>query len=66
MFGLGSDTVLYYIAICLIAAGTPGPGTLAVLNSALLFGVWRTLPVMFGMGVVSVATVTGLSALNTF
>ncbi|UTV97747.1 LysE family translocator [Marinomonas rhizomae] len=67
MFGLGSDTVLYYIAICLIAAGTPGPGTLAVLNSALLFGVRRTLPVMFGilfgMGVVSVATVTGLSAL---
>lgn len=67
MFDLGSDTVLYYIAICLIAAGTPGPGTLAVLNSALFFGIRRTLPVMFGilfgMGVVSIATVTGLSAL---
>lgn len=67
MFGFGSDTFLYYVAICLIAAGTPGPGTLAVLNSALFFGVRRTLPVMFGilfgMGVVSVATVTGLSAL---
>ena len=67
MFNLGDDTVLYYIAICLVAAGTPGPGTLAVLNSALFFGVKRTLPVMlgilFGMAVVSVATVTGLSAL---
>lgn len=67
MFNLGGDTVLYYVVTCLIAAGTPGPGTLAVLNSALFFGVRRTLPLMlgivFGMGVVAVATVTGLSAL---
>ena len=67
MFNLGDDTVLYYIAICLVAAGTPGPGTLAVLNSALYFGVRRTLPLMlgivFGLGGVAVATVMGLSEL---
>ncbi|WP_369921524.1 LysE family translocator [Marinomonas polaris] len=67
MFDLGGATVLYYIAICLVAAGTPGPGTLAVLNSALYSGVRRTLPLMlgivFGLGGVAVATVTGLSEL---
>ena len=60
-------SLIYYIVTCIIAAGTPGPGTLAVLNTALRHGMRKTLPLMigivFGMGVVSIATVTGLSTL---
>jgi len=61
------DYLTYYIIICLIAAATPGPGTLAVLNNALSHGLRKNLPLMLGiivgMGVVGITTVSGLTAL---
>ncbi|MDB4837193.1 LysE family translocator [Marinomonas sp.] len=58
---------IYYIMTCTLAAATPGPGTLAVLNSAITKGVRNTLPLMFGiiigLGAASTLTLTGLSAL---
>jgi len=58
-----------YIITCLIAAGTPGPGTLAVINSSLLHGSRKTLSLMmgiaFGLGIVSVCTLLGLSKILT-
>ena len=61
------DHLTYYIIICLIAAATPGPGTLAVLNNALSHGLRKNLPLMLGiivgMGVVGITTVSGLTAL---
>ncbi|MEP0073205.1 MAG: LysE family translocator [Marinomonas sp.] len=64
---LANERFIYYVITCLIAAATPGPGTLAVLNSALTHGLRKTLPLMcgiiFGMGTVSIVTLSGLSAL---
>jgi len=54
-----------YIATCVIAAGTPGPGTLAVINSSIISGFKKTLPLMIGiicgMAVIAVLTMFGLS-----
>jgi len=62
-----AEHFIYYVITCIVAAATPGPGTLAVLHSALLQGVKKTLPLMFGiifgMGIVSIMTLSGLSVL---
>lgn len=54
-----------YIVTCLVAAATPGPGTLAVLNSSIVSGFRKTLPLMVGiitgMGVIAILTMCGLS-----
>lgn len=59
--------MLAYIMTCLIAAGTPGPGTLAVINSSIIKGTKRTIPLMCGiitgMALVATATILGLSAI---
>ncbi len=39
-----------YLAVCIIAAGTLGPGTLAVINQSLTKGVKRTVPLIIGIG----------------
>lgn len=39
-----------YLAVCVVAAGTPGPGTLAVINQSLTNGVKRTVPLIIGIG----------------
>lgn len=59
--------MLAYILTCLIAAGTPGPGTLAVINSSVTKGTRRTIPLMCGiiagMTLVATGTILGLSAI---
>ncbi|TCM70863.1 threonine/homoserine/homoserine lactone efflux protein [Acinetobacter calcoaceticus] len=40
---------LAYIATCIFAAATPGPGTLTVINASIHMGVKRTLPLIFGI-----------------
>lgn len=39
-----------YLIVCVVAAGTPGPGTLAVINQSLTNGVKRTVPLIIGIG----------------
>ena len=62
-----TDHLAYYIMICLIAAATPGPGTLAVVNNALDQGFKKTLPLMlgivFGLGIIGIITISGQSTL---
>lgn len=59
--------ILPYVLTCIIAAATPGPGTLAVINSSLTSGTRKTLPLMvgilFGMALVALITMLGLSVL---
>lgn len=54
-----------YILTCCIAAGTPGPGTLAVISSSILHGSKKTIGLMvgiaFGLGIVAAVTLLGLS-----
>ncbi|WP_019934692.1 LysE family translocator [Oceanimonas smirnovii] len=40
-----------YLTVCLVVAGTPGPGTIAVINQSLTNGVKRTIPLIVGIGI---------------
>jgi len=53
-----------YLAVCFIAAGTPGPGTLAVITQSLTNGVKRTVPLILGIGMgLACASVLAISSL---
>ncbi len=58
-----------YATTCVVAAGTPGPGTLAVITSSIQHGSKKTLPLMtgiaFGLGIVSVFALLGLAHILT-
>lgn len=54
-----AENIGLYIFTCALSAGTPGPGTLAVINSASLNGFKKTLPLMFGI-------VTGMALVGMF
>lgn len=60
----------YYILVCALAAGTPGPGTMLVLSSGLRFGFQRTIPAIFGiqLGMLTMAALalSGVTALAQF
>jgi len=54
-----------YVMTCILAAGTPGPGTLAVINMAIKSGFRKTLPLMagiiIGLAVVGLFSTSALS-----
>lgn len=58
-----------YILTCLIAAGTPGPGTISVIVYGAMIGSRRTLAVIFGvqlgMFAMAVLALSGISAILT-
>ncbi|MGF1756988.1 LysE family translocator [Photobacterium sagamiensis] len=64
------DNIALYVLTCTLAAGTPGPGTIAVLNSASLNGFKKTLPLMlgivFGMGFVGILSSFGVNAAASY
>ncbi len=54
-----------YVMTCILAAGTPGPGTLAVINMSIKSGFKKTLPLMvgiiIGLAMVALLSIYGLS-----
>ncbi|TCT16649.1 threonine/homoserine/homoserine lactone efflux protein [Bibersteinia trehalosi] len=63
------QTLFTYILTCLVAAGTPGPGTLSVIVYGAMIGWKRTLPVIFGIQVgmfaMAILALSGISAVIT-
>ena len=61
---MGIDHVTY-VMTCILAAGTPGPGTLAVINMAIKSGFRKTLPliagIIIGLAVVGLFSISALS-----
>ncbi|OOR98761.1 hypothetical protein B0187_07730 [Haemophilus paracuniculus] len=64
-----NQTLLTYILTCVIAAGTPGPGTISVIVYSAMVGWRKTLPVIFGvqagMFAMAVLALSGVSATLT-
>lgn len=64
-----NQTLLTYILTCIIAAGTPGPGTISVIVYSAMVGWRKTLPVIFGvqagMFAMAVLALSGVSAALT-
>lgn len=48
---MSTDSLILYIGTCLLAAISPGPGLVAVINSGYNHGLRKTLPLMFGLGI---------------
>lgn len=61
---MGIDNMTY-VMTCILAAGTPGPGTLAVINMSIKSGLKKTLPLMvgiiIGLAAVALLSIYGLS-----
>ena len=58
---------LTYIATCIFAAATPGPGTISVIHCSMRFGFKRTLPLIIGiqagLGFVALLSMCGIIVL---
>ncbi|MCQ9123864.1 LysE family translocator [Rodentibacter caecimuris] len=66
---MDQNNLLAYILTCVIAAGTPGPGTISVIVYGAMYGWKKTLPVIFGiqfgMFAMAVLALSGVSAVLT-
>lgn len=66
---MDQNNLFTYILTCIIAAGTPGPGTISVIIYGAMHSWKKTLPVIWGiqlgMFLMAVLALSGLSAVLT-
>ncbi len=67
-FPMAKETMLQLTIFTIIASITPGPGNLMLLTSGANFGIWRSLPYMWGIfcGYMSLLTVIGFGIGSLF